>query len=398
MKPNADLLFETSWEVCNKVGGIYTVLKSKSSQMIKEYGKKYALIGPYFIKNAVSQFIEELPPQEYQDIFKELKKEGINVHYGKWLVDDKPTTFLIDFSNYTINNNSIKKELWDTFKIDSLNTEYFDFDEPVIWSYAVGKLLEKIGNKFNDKKIVAQFHEWLTGTALLYLKKNNSKVSTVFTTHATTLGRTISNSNMELYPNLNKLDPDKKAYELNVNSKHQIEKQCANNANVFTTVSEITGIEAKAILNKKPDIILPNGLDLRKFPTFEEISINHRTMRSRIRDFLMYYFFPYYYFDLENTLIFFMAGRYEFYDKGIDVLINSLAELNKKLKKSKKSKNVVAFFWVPGNIKSVRHDLIENKTLFGDIESSLSEEITDLKTRLLHLFLAKKDISLKKNS
>lgn len=395
MKSNADFLFETSWEVCNKVGGIYTVLKSKSSQMIKEYGKKYFMIGPYFIKNAASQFIEESPPKDFKDIVKELREEGIELHYGKWIVEDKPSTFLIDFSKYTANNNSIKKELWESFRIDSLDSNYFDFDEPVIWAYTVGKFLEKVGKKFKNEKVVAHFHEWLSGAGLLYLKRNNSKVCTVFTTHATSLGRTISNSNINLYSILKDLNSDEKSYEFNVQSKHLLEKQSATNANVFTTVSEITGIESEVILGRKPDILLPNGLDMKKFPTFEEISISHKKLKSRIQEFLMYYFFPHYYFDLENTLIFFIAGRYEFYDKGIDVLIKSLSNLNKKLKNEKNSKNVVVFFWVPGNVQSVRSDLIENKTLFNDIDISLSEEIVDIKTKLLNSFLARKEISLK---
>jgi len=394
-KPEADILFEVSWEVCNKVGGIYTVIKSKVDQTVKQYGDNYFLIGPYFMDKAIGLFNEQLPPEEYRTICKELLDEGIIVKFGKWLIRGRPNTILIEFSNYAKYKDGIKKELWDKFKIDSLNTEYFDFDQPVIWAYAVGKLVEKIATKFPDKKMVLQAHEWLSGPTILYLKKNKVPVSTVFTTHATTLGRTLANSHVDLYGVLNKIKPDDEAHKYNVHAKHELEKQSALNSNVFTTVSEITGIEAENLLGKKPDIILPNGLDLRKFPTFEELSIKHKGLKDRIKEFIMFFFFPYYTFDLDNTLIFFIAGRYEFHDKGIDVLIKSLGNLNKLLKKDKSKKTIVVFFWVPAGIRNIRPELIENREFLKDIKSDLMEQIPDIKTRLLYLILSKKVVSEK---
>lgn len=394
-KSKADILFEVSWEVCNKVGGIYTVIKSKVDQMVKNYGDDYFLIGPYFLDKATGLFTEELPPEEYRSICKELRDEGIIIHYGKWLIRGRPRVILIDFSNFAYKKDIIKRELWDNFKVDSLNTTYFDFDESVIWSYSVGKLLEKISKKFNNKKIVAQFHEWLSGAALLYLKSKQANVATVFTTHATSLGRTLANSNVDLYRIIKEIKPDEKAYEFKVQAKHLLEKNCALNSDVFTTVSEITGIEAEHFLERKPDIILPNGLDFRKFPTFEEISIKHKLFREKIKEFIMYFFFPYYTFDLENTLIFFIAGRYEFHDKGIDVLIKSLGKLNDLLQKKKSKRNVVVFFWVPAGVQSIKPELIENREFFKDIENSLSDQFSEIRTRLLYLILSSNEVSEK---
>ncbi|UCD03825.1 MAG: glycogen/starch synthase [Candidatus Woesearchaeota archaeon] len=394
-KPKADILFEVSWEVCNKFGGIYTVIKSKVNQTVKQYGDNYFLIGPYFMDKALGLFSEQLPPEGYRNICKELRDEGIIVKFGKWLIKGRPNTILIEFSDFAKHKDAIKKELWDNFEIDSLFTDYFDFDQPVIWAYAVGKLIEKISAKFPDKKMVLQAHEWLAGPAILYLKKNNVPVSTVFTTHATTLGRTLANSHVDLYAVLNDIKADEKARSFRIQAKHQMEKQSAMNSSVFTTVSEITGIEAEHLLGKKPDIILPNGLDLRKFPTFEELSIKHKIMKDRIKEFIMFFFFPYYTFDLDNTLIFFIAGRYEFHDKGVDVLIKALCNLNEKFKKDKSKKTIVVFFWIPAGIRNIRQELIENREFLKDIKNDLLEQIPDIKTRLLYLILSKKVVSEK---
>ncbi len=386
MEKKADFLFEVSWEVCNKVGGIYTVVASKAAQAVDYYKGNYFLIGPYFANKALGSFEEEAPDKKLKAAFEELKKEGIICHYGKWVVEGQPNAILIDFNDYKSKVNDIKKELWGSFKIDSLNAPY-DYSDPIVWGYAAGKLIEKLGSLF-DGKCVAQFHEWLSGSALLYLKKNRPKIGKVFTTHATVLGRTLANSNMDLYNIWDKIDPDKEAYNLHVESKHQVEKQAALNADVFTTVSEITAMEAEHLLKLKPKILLSNGLDIEKFPTFEEISIKHRIQRDRIREFLLYYFFSFYTFDIKETLFYFLAGRYEFRDKGIDIFIKSLAKLNQELKEKNSKKTIVAFIWVPANIKSIKQELLENKTYYQDIIDSLAEIMDDVRKNIVYSFMS----------
>ena len=54
-------LFEVSWEVCNKVGGINTVLITKLKQAIKKFGENYILIGPLLERN--TNFIEANSPK-----------------------------------------------------------------------------------------------------------------------------------------------------------------------------------------------------------------------------------------------------------------------------------------------------------------------------------------------
>lgn len=381
MDARADCLFEVSWEVCNKVGGIYTVVKSKAALMKEYYRDNYFVVGPYFPAKAIGEFKETVPPDFIRQVFEKLNQEGISCHYGTWLVEGEPLALLVDFSAFICKKDFIKRWLWDNYQIDSLNTEYFSFDEPVIWAYAVGRLIEELALSIN-KKVVAHFHEWLSGAALLYLKKTSAKVATVFTTHATMLGRSMTGAGINLYSVMNKINPEEEAYKLGVQAKHQTEYNCAKSADVFTTVSEITGIEASSLLGRKPDVLLLNGLDLRKFPTFEEASIRHNLLKSKIKEFIMYYFFPYYAFDLDNTLIYFIAGRYEFHDKGVDIFIKALSKLNEKLKSEKSSKTVVAFFWIPGNIRAIKPELLANKTFFEDIKDSIDDSSTTIKEKL----------------
>ncbi len=392
MDKKADILFEVSWEVCNKVGGIFTVVMSKAAKMVDAYGDGYFMVGPYFASKAIGHFQEEIPNELCRQPFEELRKIGIICHYGRWLIESSPQVILIDFENYRHRTNEIKKELWDWYKIDSLRAPP-DYDEPVVWAYTAGMLLERLSKYAADKKIVAHFHEWLSGTGLLYLKKKNAKIASVFTTHATVLGRALASSNAELYSIWDKINPDQEVYKYNIESKHLVEKNSAAFADVFTTVSEITGMEAQYLLKKKPDILLPNGLDINKFPSFEDIVIKHKLQRDRIREFMLHYFFPYYTFDPKETLIYFLAGRYEFHDKGIDIYIKALGKLNEKLRQAKTKKTIVAFIWVPANFRNIKPEIIENKTLFQDIKEALEENMGDVEKNLIYSFVSGKKIA-----
>ncbi len=392
MDKKADILLEVSWEVCNKVGGIYTVVMSKAAKMVEEYHENYYLIGPYFASKAIGQFQEEVPNEFCKAQFEELKKIGIICHYGKWIIEGSPNVILVDFVNYRSKSNDIKKELWDWFKIDSLRAPG-DYDEPVAWSYCVGMLIEKLSGSSKDKKMAAQFHEWLSGTALLYLRRKNAKVASIFTTHATALGRTLASADVDIYNLWDKMNPDEEAYKYGIEAKHLVEKNSATSADVFTTVSEITGMEASYFLKRKPDILLPNGLDISKFPSFEEVVIKHQLQRDRIREFMLYYFFPYYTFDPKETLIYFLAGRYEFHDKGIDIYIKALGKMNERMKQEKSRKTIIAFIWVPANFRSVKTELLENKTLFQDIKDALEETKGDVEKNIIYSLVSGKKIA-----
>ena len=394
IKPKANLLFEISWEVCNKVGGIFTVLSSKATQMQKHYKDEYYLVGPYFLEASRTTFKEDPIPKKYLGVCDELKKEGIICHFGKWLVDGEPKVILLDCKNFWPQIDIIKKELWDNFKIDSLDAAY-DFNEPVLWSWAVGILIEKMNKIHHDKKIIAQAHEWLSGGTILYLKKNNLKVATIFTTHATSLGRTLAGHGQDLYEILDKIDPDKEAYNHGMQAKHLMEKASAKTADVFTTVSQITALEAKHLLGREVDLILPNGLDMSNFPSFEKTALKHKIYRNKLREFALYYFFPYYKIDLKNTLFMFTASRYEFHNKGLDITIESLGKLNEKMKKNKSKKTVVTFFWVPTGADGIRQEITEAREAYRDITDLLEEEKDEIEENLLYAIASEEKISEK---
>lgn len=371
MQKRDEYLCEVSWEVCNKVGGIYTVITSKAHYIYPRI-PNYLLIGPYHNERPVHEFVEELPPVELKEVFVEMKNMGLPCRYGKWLIKSEPKVVLIDFSQLYSQKNDIKSKLWNLYKIDSLNVG-FDFDEPVVFSIAAAKLLDSIQRK-TGKKVIGQFHEWMTGAALLWLKDVNKKIASIFTTHATVLGRAVVSQDSNFYNNIKNYDFNKEAFSHGVVGKHQIEKSSALMADVFTTVSEITALEAEYILGRKADVVLPNGIDLDSFSTLEELSIRHSELKHSMKDFISSFFFPYYAFDLDEVLILFIFGRYEYENKGIDIFIESLGKLNEKLKKEGSNKTIVTFFYIPADAYGINHQVLENKTNYNDLRAYIEKE------------------------
>ena len=385
MEPRAEVLFEVSFEACNKVGGIYAVLESKAKRMVDLYKDNYFLIGPYYPEKAVTEYLKQNPPKIFEKAFSELKEEGIICHFGKWLIEGKPNVILIEFDEILKKINQIKWELWENYEIDSLGTG-FDFDEPVAWSTACGMVIEKLLSCFKGNRVVGQFHEWLSGAGLLYVHK---KIPTVFTTHATTLGRTIAGCGEDLYSEIDNalekgllMDP-KKPYKYGVQAKYLMEKACVNNASVFSTVSEITAKEAQYILGKRPDLTLPNGLDMERFPTMEEFALLHKKYLGKIKHFFSAYFNPYYDISLWDTMVFFTSGRYEMRNKGYDVFVEALGKLNETMKKNGIKKNIFVLFYVPKDNTKENVDLLESIKLYDDMWEKVEDELPWIEEMIL---------------
>jgi glycogen synthase len=391
--PQADILFESSWEVCNKVGGIYTVVSSKVRPLMNHYkGRRYICIGPYFPDNINGEFQEFEVPKEFEHIFEILRNENIKCYYGHWLLYDKPEVILIDFKDYFYRSNDIKKELWESHQIDSLGAP-FDFDEPVVWSAAVARFLEEYHSRNIEDKIVAQFHEWMAGTSLLMLKNRNIPIGTVFTTHATMLGRTLASKDIDIYSDLKQIDPKKASYDSGMHYKHLTEVACAHAAEVFTTVSEITAMEAEHILGKKPDILLMNGVDMQTYQTIEENSIKHFKYREKIMEFITAYFFSYYQFDFDETLIYFTSGRYEYHVKGLDILIKSLSAVNDRLKRIKSNKTIVTFFFIPLGQDGIKKEILENVDFYKDIRDTFRDNRDTIFSRAIRTIISSKELT-----
>ncbi len=393
MQTTANYLFEVSWEVCNKVGGIHTVLESKADLMMRAY-ENYFLIGPYFGNAARLEFFSCDIPQEFKEVIVELAQEGITVHFGRWdSVKDKPYVFLIDCTNIFSQKNTIKRMYWDDYQIDSLRGAW-DFEEPLIWGYAVGILIERLKRKaLMQHTVVAHFHEWLAGAAALYLKKHCPAVACVMTTHATVLGRCLAGNGRDFYHSLETIDPLREAYQYSVEAKHLLESAAARNVDIFTTVSPITALESEKFLGRKPEILVLNGLDVAAFPDYEALAEKHHATSEKIKEFLAYYFFPYYPFDLEYSKIFYTLGRFEYRNKGYDILIDALAQLNEQLKKDAREKKqsalaaartLVFIFWVPLATAGHNIDLLENKNYYMHIKNHLETNAPEILKRLLY--------------
>ena len=362
-------LLEVSFEVANKVGGIYQVLKSKSCKMQEYYEDGYLTVGYYEEDSAREDFAPRENP--YNEVFETLRQEGIECYYGVWDIESKPKTILVDPSGLEKNVDDLKQEYWEKYGVDSIKAGS-DFDEPLKWGYAVARLIQELEK---DNSFVTHLHEWLSAGPIFHAES-----PTVFTTHATVLGRALSNSEYDLMNMVEKKNVDQSlADDLGVKEKHTFEKAAAEQADIFTTVSQITGREAEQVLGVKPDKILPNGFNIEDYPSLEELSVNHTEQKEDVIEFLRAYFKPYYSVDLDyDPRIFFTSGRYEHHNKGFDVLIEALAEVNER-----PGDDIFFFFFVPSGVKGPNMEVLENKSLYRELEGFVDEKIVDIRETML---------------
>jgi len=348
-----EFLFETSWEVCNKVGGIHTVISTKVLNIVDKLGDNYILIGPDVWREDVTN--PEFIPDE--SLFAEWKArataEGLRVETGRWNIAGKPIVFLIDFTPYFGQQNEIFARFWETYKLDSISGQW-DYVEPALFGYAAGKLIESYTTFYHEHhNIVAQFHEWMTGTGILYLKKYVPWVATAFTTHATVLGRCIAGNNRPLYGKMKEFNPVQVARECNVIAKQSLEKLSAAEADVFTTVSELTSRECSHFLGKEVDIVTPNGFEDSFVPTNDVFEERRKAARMKLRsvaEAILGYPLS------DDCMMVTNSGRYEFRNKGVDIFIDALGELNRK---DALNKECVAFILMPAYHKGPRQDLVD---------------------------------------
>ncbi|MFO7874287.1 MAG: alpha-glucan family phosphorylase [Bacteroidales bacterium] len=352
-KTKADYIFETSWEVCNKIGGIHTVISTKAHLLTEHYGDNYITIGPDVWKETHRnpEFTED---EELYRTWREYAlQEGINLRIGRWQIPGQPVAVLVDFTPLFSQKDKIFSDYWLKFGLNSLSGQW-DYTEPAMFGYAVGQVIESFYDFYltAHDRFVAHFHEWMTGTGVLYLKDRVPQAGKVFTTHATTLGRSISGRGMALYDMLEQIDPEAKASELNIASKFSLEKVAAHNADSFTTVSSNTATECEFLLGKKPDVITPNGFDPNLKPSADTISEKRQKARNKllgVASGLLNQDLP------ENTLLIAHSGRYEYRNKGIDILIESLGNINR----AKPDHPVVTFIMIPAGHDGPRKELAD---------------------------------------
>lgn len=348
-----DFVFESSWEVCNKVGGIYTVLSTRAKTLQDMMKDRIIFIGPDCWKEKDCPYFKE-DTTLFADWKNDARDAGIIVRIGRWTIPGEPIAILVDFNSYFAQKDQIYTWLWENYQVDSLHA-YGDYDEASMFSYAAALVVESFYGKYMNPglKVVYHGNEWMTGLGLLYINKVLPDVATIFTTHATSIGRSIAGNNKPLYDYLFAYQGDQMAWELNMQSKHSIEKQTAHFVDCFTTVSDITANECKELLDKPVDFVLPNGFDNNFVPKGATFTKKRKAARKCLLNVANALLGT----DLQDdTLIVSTSGRYEFRNKGVDVFIEAM---NRLLRVKELNKTVVAFIEVPGWVGEPRQDLAD---------------------------------------
>lgn len=372
------LLLEVSWEACNQLGGIYTVLRSKVPSMMETWGKRYCLVGPYNHQSAQVEFEPAPLTGAFGEAVKQMREVGLNVHYGRWLVTGRPQLILLDYMSVFNRLHEIKYRLWHDHEIATPAGDEL-LNNVVAFGEMVRILLQVLAHKQSSRRpIVAHMHEWMAGSAVPMLRKENWPGALVFTTHATLLGRYLAMNDDFFYEHLPFYRAYDEAVKYNVDPQTRIERAAAHGSHVFTTVSDVTAEECRHLLGRPVDLLLPNGLNLERFEKLHELQNLHRQFKEKIHEFTMGHFFPSYSFDLDKTLYFYTSGRYEYRNKGMDLTLEALARLNHRLKISNSEVTVVAFIITKRPVRSINVATLQSHAMLDEIRTvtnTLKEQI-----------------------
>jgi glycogen(starch) synthase len=367
--PENTFLFEIAWEVCNQVGGIYTVIRSKVPSVIGKWGNEnYCLIGPYFAEQAAAHFdpATDFSTPIGKAVLK-LQERGFDVHYGQWIVSGRPNVVL--FNPYSVYDKlgEIKYYLWKEFNISLPGGDEL-LDKVAAFGYLVKEFFNYIAEfDLGHPNIIAHFYEWMAGIPIPAIRKEKLNIKVVFTTHATLLGRYLAMNDPNFYDHLVVYNWENEAKRFNVKPIAEIERASAHGAHIFTTVSDITGKECTYLLGRTPDMILPNGLNIIRYEALHQIQNQHVKIKEQIHDFVMGHFFQSYPFDLDKTLYFFTSGRYEYQNKGYDVTLEALARLNYKMQVANIDSTVVTFFVTKKPFYTINPEVLQSKAQIEDV-------------------------------
>uniref|UniRef100_A0A8R1U321 Glycogen [starch] synthase n=1 Tax=Onchocerca volvulus TaxID=6282 RepID=A0A8R1U321_ONCVO len=383
-------VFECSWEVANKVGGIYTVLRSKAAISTEEYGDQYCMLGP--LREGKWQLeVEQIAPESRHiaTAIHKMKEDGFKTLYGRWLVDGYPKVVLFDLGSGSVKMNEWKHELFERCQI-GVPHEDIESNDAVILGFMVAIFLKHFLDSYKNSGyhslVVAHFHEWQSSVGLINAKLWNLDVALIYTTHATLLGRHLAAGGSDLYNNLDRFNLDEEAGKRKIYHQYCMERAACHMAHVFTTVSEITGVEAEHLIHQKPDILTPNGLNVIKFTALHEFQNLHAIAKEKINNFIRGHFHGHYNFDLDKTLYMFTAGRYEFINKGGDIFIESLARLNHYLKTTVDPRyrdvTVVAFIIYPAAANSFNVESLKGQAVTKQLRDSIDKIKESIAVRL----------------
>jgi glycogen synthase len=386
--PSDAFLFEVAWEVCNQVGGIYQVLRSKAPLMVERWREQYCLIGPYMEGKAQLEFEPATAPGWLGRVIDTLQGEGLNIRYGRWLIPGKPRVMLVDFSLSAERLGRAKYQLWVDHGIESPSDDRV-IDNAIGFAEAVFQILQTVSAELTYSVVragqmpsrpIAQFHEWQGGLAVPLLRKAGLRVATIFTTHATMLGRYIASNEHGFYDRLPTINHDDAATRYNIRTQHGMERACAHGAHVFTTVSQITAEECTQLLGREPDVITPNGLSIARYNVGHDFQTYHADFKDRLHAFTMGHFFPSYTFDLDRTLYMFTSGRFEPHNKGFDLCLETMARLNLELKAARSELTIVFFIVTSRPTRSIHPLILEKRGVLNELRQvtqHITEQVSD---------------------
>lgn len=351
------------------MGGIYTVIRSKAPAMVKHANGPYCMVGPYVNKNIHAELE---PLDDSQDVFGQaaaiLRKKGFDVIYAEWLVTGKPRVVLLNPNAVQDKTLSVVKYLlWKNHGI-STPADNTLINQVILFGYLVKLFFDELVKLVDpEHPIIAHFHEWMASLPILDIKKERMPIKTIFTTHATQLGRHLAINSPLFYAHLPFFKWEEEAKRFGIETEAKIEVSCAQQADVLSTVSEVTARECRHLLHRKPEVVVPNGLNIERFEALHEFQNQHVMNKEEIHRFVMAHFFQSYSFDLDKTLYFFTSGRYEYKNKGFDLTIEALQRLNARLKKEKSDVTVVMFFVTRRDFSNIRPEVLQSKAMMQEI-------------------------------
>jgi len=394
---------ECAWEVCNQVGGIYTVIQTKVPATKIKWGENYLLIGPYFADQTAANFeydkdlyneeaIKE-NPDPIKEVVRQMHSMGYDVHYGTWLIDGRPKAVLFNPQSLLPKIHEHKYIFWEHHNITLPGNEAL-VDQVVSFGFMVLEFIKLLSyNENNKKQLIAHFHEWMAGIPIPELRRHNINTKIVFTTHATMLGRYLAMNDPEFYDHLPFYDWQKEANHFNIKHIVQIERAASHGAHIFSTVSDITANECKYLLGREPEAILPNGINIKRFEVMHEFQQIHKQTKGKINEFVMGHFFHNYTFDLDKTLYFFTSGRFEYYNKGFDLTLEALARLNWMMKEANIDKTIVMFFITKNPFRSINSSMLESRAKLEEIRRNCDDIQKVLADKLFNEMLSRDNIN-----
>ena len=361
------LLCEIAWEVCQQLGGIYTVLRSKAPAMVKRWGRRYILVGPYDPKTSPTEFEESAPRGTVGQAVQALNEQGLETHYGTWLITGRPRAVLLNPRSAWPRLDKVKYALWDHHGISVPGSDDF-MDGVLAFGYAADRFLRAlVAAQTRPRPIIAHFHEWMAASGIAEMRRDRVPVAIVFHTHATQLGRTLAANDPAFYEHLPAVDWQGAARQYRIEPNVLIERAAAHGAHVFTTLSEVTALECEHLLGRRPDLLLPNGLNIERFIAMHEFQNLHRLYKEQIHQFVMAHFFPSYTFDLDRTLYLFSAGRHEYRNKGFDLALEALARLNGRLKRTGTNRTIIFFLITQRPFRSLNAELLSSRAIMEEM-------------------------------